>query len=123
MLETEIPSAAIIRTERGLTVAGTRITLYDVMTYLKAEWPPHLIQHWLNLSAEQLAEALSYLRVHCDAVEAEYQQVVEHAAANRRYWDAQNRDRLAQVAHLPPQPGHEAILAKLKAHKAARGEV
>ena len=26
--------ALIIRTERGLTIAGTRITLYDVMDYV-----------------------------------------------------------------------------------------
>lgn len=34
---------AIIRTERGLTSAGTRITLYDVMEHLKAGWTPKLI--------------------------------------------------------------------------------
>lgn len=28
---------AIIRTERGLTIAGTRLTLYDVMDFLKAQ--------------------------------------------------------------------------------------
>ena len=28
--------ANIIRTERGLTIAGTRITLYDVMDYVIA---------------------------------------------------------------------------------------
>ena len=31
--------SAIIRTERGLTIAGTRITLYDVMDYLTAYFP------------------------------------------------------------------------------------
>ncbi|NEP62676.1 MAG: DUF433 domain-containing protein, partial [Symploca sp. SIO2G7] len=29
----------IIRTERGLTIAGTRITLYDVIDYIKTEYP------------------------------------------------------------------------------------
>ena len=33
--------SVIIRTERGLTIAGTRITLYDVMDYLKAQYPPN----------------------------------------------------------------------------------
>ena len=32
--------ADIIRTERGLTIAGTRITLYDVMDYVTAQYPP-----------------------------------------------------------------------------------
>lgn len=120
-LDTETPSAGIVRTERGLTVAGTRITLYEIVDYLKAEWPSHLIQHWLNLSAEQLRDALAYLRAHHDAVEAEYQLVVEHAAANRQYWETRNRDRLTHLAQLPPKPGAEAVLAKLKARRAARG--
>jgi len=34
----------IIRTERGLTIAGTRITLYDVMDYVTAQYPPKFIQ-------------------------------------------------------------------------------
>jgi hypothetical protein len=35
--------AAIIRTERGLTIAGTRITLYDVRDYVTAQYPPKFI--------------------------------------------------------------------------------
>jgi hypothetical protein len=30
--------AAIIRTERGLTITGTRISLYDVIDFLKAQY-------------------------------------------------------------------------------------
>jgi len=32
--------AVISRTERGLTIVGTRITLYDVMDYVTAQYPP-----------------------------------------------------------------------------------
>ena len=32
--------AAIIRTERGLTIAGTRITIYDIMDYVTAQYLP-----------------------------------------------------------------------------------
>ena len=35
----------IIRTERGLTIAGTRITLYQIMDYIHANYPRHLIRH------------------------------------------------------------------------------
>ena len=45
----------IVRTERGLSLVGTRITLYEIMDYLKAEWPPKLIQQWLDLSDPQIA--------------------------------------------------------------------
>jgi hypothetical protein len=34
----------IIRTERGLTIAGTRITLYDVMDYVTAQYPKQNIK-------------------------------------------------------------------------------
>lgn len=35
---------AIIRTERGLSIAGTRITLYDVMDYVTANIPLNLFE-------------------------------------------------------------------------------
>jgi uncharacterized protein (DUF433 family) len=50
----------IIRTERGLTIAGTRITLYDVMDYVSVEYPPKFIRGMLNLTDEQVNAALSY---------------------------------------------------------------
>lgn len=111
----------VVRTERGLSIAGTRITLYDVMDYLKADWPPKLIQHWLNLTEAQMAEVMTYISAHRDAVEAEYQLVLEHAEANRRYWEERNRERLAQIAQLPPKPGQEVIYAKLQARKVELG--
>ena len=40
--------ADIIRTERGLTIVGTRITLYDVMDYVTAQYPG------INLSRDRL---------------------------------------------------------------------
>jgi uncharacterized protein (DUF433 family) len=121
MSNTQITQPAIIRTERGLSLAGTRITLYDIMDYLKADWPPKLIQHWLNITEAQMDAVLTYIDAHRDAVEAEYQLVLEHAEANQRYWEAHNRERRAQIAQLPPKPGQEAIYAKLQARKAELG--
>ncbi|HLO88181.1 MAG TPA: DUF433 domain-containing protein [Nostocaceae cyanobacterium] len=113
--------AAIIRTERGLTIAGTRITIYDVLDHLKAGWTPPLILHWLPLTEEQLNAALQYIDVHRDEVEAEYQTVLQIAEENREYWEEKNRRRFADIANLPPQPGKEAIYAKLQAWKAKLG--
>ena len=61
MLATANTTEMIVRTERGLTLAGTRITLYDLLTYLKADWPPHLVQQWLNLTDAQMQGALDYI--------------------------------------------------------------
>lgn len=52
--------AAIITTERGLMIAGTRITVYDVMDNLGAGRWPKLILNWLPLTPKQLESALFY---------------------------------------------------------------
>ena len=68
-----------------------------------------------------MAGVLTYIDTHRDAVEAEYQLVLEHAEANRHYWEERNRERFAQIAQLSPKPGQEAIYAKLLARKAELG--
>ncbi|MBF2001814.1 MAG: DUF433 domain-containing protein [Synechococcales cyanobacterium M58_A2018_015] len=109
---------AIIRTERGLTIAGTRITLYDVMDHLVAGRDPKLILNWLPLTEAQLDTALSYIETHRTDIEAEYQEVLRTAEEIRQYWEERNRERLAQIAAMPPKPGQEALWAKLQAQKA-----
>jgi len=109
---------AIIRTERGLTIAGTRITLYDVMDYLVAGREPRLILNWLPLTDAQLDAALSYIEANRVEVEAEYQEVLRTAEEIRQYWDERNREHFARIANLPPKPGQEALWAKLQAQKA-----
>lgn len=112
---------SIIRTERGLTLAGTRITIYDVMDHLVAGWTPKLIRNWLPLTEEQLNAALSYIDANRSEVEAEYQIVLQETQARREYWEDKNREHLAQIAKMPPKPGQEAIHAKLQAWKAKLG--
>jgi len=109
--------ATIIRTERGLTIAGTRITLYDVMDYFAAGYPTKLIREKLCLTDAQVAAALSYIETHQAEVEAEYQQVLQIAEDNRQYWEERNREHFAHLAAMPPKPGQEAVRAKLRAWK------
>lgn len=109
--------AAIMHTEQGLSIAGTRITIYDIMTHLKAGWTPRLIQNWLPLTEEQLNAALTYIETNPAEVEAEYQSVLNEAQATRQYWENTNRERFAQIAKMPLKPGQEEIHAKLQAWK------
>ena len=111
------PHPTVVRTERGLTIAGTRITLYDVMDYVTAGWPPELIRDRLNLTDQQILEAMAYISAHQTEIEAEYQVVLQDAQENRQYWEAHNRERLAQIAALPPKPDQDALRAKLRAWK------
>jgi uncharacterized protein (DUF433 family) len=112
--------AAIIRTERGLAIAGTRITIYDVMDYVTAQYPPKFIRGILNLTDEQINAALSYIETNRSEVEAEYQIVLQQAEEIQQYWEERNRERLAQIAKMPPPPGKEVAWEKLQAQKAKR---
>ena len=108
----------VVRTGRGLTIGGTRITLYSIMDYLKNKWPPHLIQDWFNLTDEQIQGVLAYIETHREEVEAEYQQVLADSKEVKQYWEEQNRERFAKIATLPPPAGKEAAWAKLQKKKA-----
>jgi uncharacterized protein (DUF433 family) len=121
MAETSMPQSTVIRTSRGLSIAGRRLTLYSIMDYLHAGWPPHLIRDEFNLTDQQIADVMEYIAAHRDAVEQEYHAVLRQAEDNRRYWESRNRERHEQIAHMPPQPGQEQLRAKLQAVKARLG--
>ena len=109
--------STVVRTSRGLSIAGTRITLYTILDYLNAEWPPKLIQAWFSLTDPQMEDVLAYIAAHHDAVEREYQQVVQQAEEIRCYWEEQNSERLARSTSTPLAPDQAALRAKLQAWK------
>ena len=110
--------SVIVRTERGLTIAGTRITLYDVMDYITEQYPPKFICAMLGITDEQLISALSYIDAHRAEVEAEYQKVLKETEELRQYYEEENRNLIAQIATKPSEPGTEEIRAKLRAERA-----
>ena len=108
---------SIIRTDPGLTISGTRLTLYDIMDYVTEQYPPKFIRAMLGLTDEQVDAALSYIETHRQEVETEYQIVLKETEELRQYYEQQNRDLIARIAAKPPKPGTEAIRAKLQAEK------
>jgi uncharacterized protein (DUF433 family) len=112
--------ATIIRTERGLTISGTRLTVYDVMDFLKAQYPPKLIRDKFNLTDAQINAALSYIEANPTQLETEYQEVLQTRAEIRQYWEERNRERFARIAKMPHKPEQEALWAKLEEQKARR---
>ncbi len=123
MIETKNVQPTVVRTGRGLSIVGTRITLYSVMDYVKADWPPKLIQAVFNLTDKQIADVMDYIETHRAEVEAEYQVILRQAKENREYWEARNREHLAKIAAMAKlsEPGQEEIRAKLQAAKARLG--
>jgi uncharacterized protein (DUF433 family) len=105
------PQPTVIRTSRGLSIAGRRLTLYSIMDYLQAGWPPHLVRDEFNFTDNQMADVLSYIETYRDEVEQEYQAVLQHAKETRQYWEERNRERRKHLAYMPPKPGQEEIRA------------
>ncbi|MFP4101735.1 DUF433 domain-containing protein, partial [Coleofasciculus sp.] len=96
------------------------ITLYDVMDFLKAQYPPKLIRDKFNLTDEQINAALSYLETNRTQVEAEYQDVLQTREEIRHYWQERNREHFARIATMSRKLGQEALWAKLEEQKAKR---
>jgi uncharacterized protein (DUF433 family) len=108
----------VVRTERGLSIRGTRKTLYPVMDYVLANWSREEIRDIMLLTDEEIDGVLSYIAEHRAEVEAEYNEVVRQAEEERRYWEERNKERFAQIAAMPRMPEHAAIWARIDALRA-----
>ncbi|KPA18642.1 hypothetical protein MHK_001140 [Candidatus Magnetomorum sp. HK-1] len=107
----------IVRTHRGLTIAGSRTTLYQIMDYIKAKLPVEIIREHFRLTIKQVEDILLYIQQHQDEVEAEYQKIKDQAESIRQYWQNRNERRFAEIASLPQKTEHQIIRDKLKLNK------
>ena len=80
-------AAVIIETPRGPSLAGTRITVYDVMDYLKGNWSRRFITHILRITDEQLDAALAYIAEHKEEVEHEYAAILQREEERRAHYE------------------------------------
>jgi|SRR5688572_5008552 len=103
----------VVRTSRGLTVGGTRLTIYSLIDHFKAGRSDELVQEWYRLTPQQVADIHRYIAEHEDEVEAEYQEVLRNAERNQRYWEERNRARLEAIERLPKTPQQLAIRARI----------
>ncbi len=108
-------NSTVVRTERGLTIAGTRITLYQIMDFLKADCSMEEILTCFRLTIRQMTDVLKYIETHRSEVESEYQQVLDLADENRRYWEERNRERFERIAKTTE---HTELRNKLQIWKA-----
>jgi uncharacterized protein (DUF433 family) len=69
--------AAIIDRGRGPEIVGTRITVFDVMDYLKHDWHRDRIAALFRLSSRDVQAAIDYIAAHREEVEAEYQRILD----------------------------------------------
>ena len=88
---------SVVRTTRGLTVGGRRLTLYSLQDHFRSGWPPELVMYWFNLSPKELGDVVGYIAAHRDEFEAEYQQIVGKCDETRRYWEQRNRALMEEI--------------------------
>ncbi len=72
--------AKIIERGRGPEIAGSRITVFDVLDYLQEGWDPTEIALFFRLSTRQVDVAVRYIEEHKDEVMEEYQRILERSA-------------------------------------------
>lgn len=69
--------AQIINRGRGPEIAGTRITVFDVLDYRKHGWHRDRIATFFRLSSAQIQAAFDYIDAHTDEVMADYQRILD----------------------------------------------
>jgi uncharacterized protein (DUF433 family) len=84
----------IINRGRGPEIAGTRITMYDVLDYLQAGWRYDQIAGLFRLPPDDSQAAIQYIEDHKEEIMTTYQQI------------------LARHRHVQYPPEAEAKLAR-----------
>ena len=74
---------AIIDCGRGPQIAGSRITVFDVMDYLKDGWNRESIALLFRLSSLDIQAAIDYIEAHRAEVDAEYERILERHRSYR----------------------------------------
>src|SRR3990172_710805 len=117
MLQKAILQPTVVRTDRGLSIAGTRITLYQLIDCLKADMSISEIRDIYRLTIKQISDVMEHIEKHHNEVEAEYQQVIEQAEKNKQYWESRNRERFEEIAKMPPKQEYKEAWERLQEWK------
>ena len=116
------PNPTVVRTERGLTVGGTRLTIYSLIDWFKASHSDEFVVQSYRITPEQLADVHRYIEEHPDEGEAEYQEVLRQAAEYQRYWEERNKPLFERIKNTPPTPEQAARRAKLEELRSRRAQ-
>jgi len=75
-----VTDSVIIDLGRGPEIAGTRITVYDIVDYLDEGWHSSAIATLFRISSREVDAARHYIGEHEEEVRAEYQRILARAA-------------------------------------------
>jgi uncharacterized protein (DUF433 family) len=116
-MSASIKESKIINRGRGPEIAGTRITVYDVMDYYKHGWHRDQIAGLFRLSSRDIQAAIDYIEAHKEEVQSEYQKILDrhhnyvYAPEVQALVDQctrHARDRLEEIRRKRSQEGSNA---------------
>ncbi len=114
--------ALIVETPRGPSLAGTRITVYSVMDYIKAGRSKYYIGQIMMLTREQVDAVFAYVEAHREAVEAEYERILQREAIARAESERVMRERSPYPPDMPWEEKRKLMIQRLEARKKAAHE-
>jgi uncharacterized protein (DUF433 family) len=121
-MNTTTTEALIVETSRGPSLAGTRITVYSVMDYIKAGRSKYYIGQIMELTREQVDAVFDYVEAHRESVEAEYAHILQREAVARAESEKVLRERMPHLFEMSPEELRQHLIQKLAAKKQAARE-
>jgi uncharacterized protein (DUF433 family) len=110
-------NSLIVETPRGPSIAGTRITVYSVMDYVKANRSKEYILQFLRVTPEQLDAAFEYIEQHREEVERDYERILRRSAELRERYEKIFRERSPYPPEMPWEEKRQLLIRKLEAKK------
>lgn len=121
-MSTATTEALIVETPRGPSLAGTRITVYSVMDYIKAGRSKRYIEQIMLLTPEQVDAVFEYVEAHREAVEAEYERILQREAIARAESERIMRERSPFPPDMPLEEKRKLMIQHLEAKQRAAQE-
>ena len=112
-------NSLIVETPRGPSIAGTRITVYSVMDYIKANRSKEYILQFLRVTPEQLDAAFEYIEQHREEVERNYERILRRSKELRERYERIFRERSPYPPDMPWEEKRELLNRKFEAKKRA----
>lgn len=118
-MSTTTINALIVETARGPSIEGTRITVYSVMDYIKANRSKEYIAQIMLITPEQVEAVYEYIEQHRAAVEAAYERILRREATARVESEKTMRERAPYLFELTTEELRQFLIQKLEAKKKA----
>lgn len=112
-------NSLIVETPRGPSIAGTRITVYSVMDYLKANRSKEYILQFLRVTLEQLDAAIEYIEQHREEVEQDYRRILRRSQELREHYENVFRERSPYPPDMPWEEKRKLLIRKFEAKETA----